>query len=421
MKDPKNETITLNDMVDNDHAQGKYAKAVSDAAHNSGDLFEQLKNITEKLQKEHPEAWELIEDKAKRDAFIETLTIKDFERCYPDEDIPNAIRDAFTTGTSKEKINAFGSLTPKVLFYLYEHRDKKNDSIITTTGKRVSKVDFPIDKVNNNIWNLLELEADSSGQLSFAFNVAKSGSEKPLLIFYSINFNEIEGVSITKQLTPFDKRVYLAVAALYNQGNIVMSYSQIYAAMGNHSRPSPTSIRKIEESISKMGAAWITLNNEAETEKYKKRKLVQYDTALLPFERKRSVINGKLVENAIHLFREPPLVAFARERKQLTTFDLKVLDTPISHTDQTIMIEDYLLDAITNIKSGRRNSKILLSTLYEATKIKTKKQRARAPEKIKIILSHYKACGQIHDFEMTNDGISIYLQPQIAGKYSQED
>lgn len=277
-----------------------------------------------------------------------------------------------------------------------------------TAGKRVNSVEFPIDKVNNNVWNLLSY--DTAGQLTFNLNMAsyqdrQRGKQVPL--YYSINFSAIEDITITKQLTPYDKRVYIAIAALYNQGNTAISYSQIYAAMGNKKRPSAKDIDKIDKSVTKMAAAWLTMDNGGELKANYKYKPWKYDAALLPLERMRSIINGVPVENAIHLFREPPLVTFAKERKQLTTFDIYVLDTPVSKTDQNIMIEDYLLDAIAAIGHGRRNSKVLFDTLYDATKITTKKQKQRAPEKVVKILEYYQKCGLIKNYIMENDGVNI--------------
>lgn len=278
----------------------------------------------------------------------------------------------------------------------------------STSGKRVKSVEYPIDKVNNNVWNLLSF--DTAGQLTFNLDMAsyqdrQKGKQVPL--YYSINFSAITDITITKQLQPYDKRVYIAIAALYNQGNTVISYSQIYAAMGNKKRPSAKDIAKIDKSVTKMAEAWLTMNNNGEVKAKYKYKPWEYDAALLPLERMRSIINGVPVENAIHLFREPPLVTFAKERKQFTTFDIHVLDTPVSKTDQNIMIEDYLLDAIAAIGHNRRNSKVLFNTIYEAAKITTKMQRSRAPEKIVKVLEYYQECGLIKKYVLENDGINI--------------
>ena len=73
----------------------------------------------------------------------------------------------------------------------------------------------------------------------------------------------------------------------------------------------------------------------------------RYDAALLPLERMQAIVNGQTVDSAFHLFREPPLITFAKERKQVTTIERKVLQTPISKTNQNLLIEDYLLERST--------------------------------------------------------------------------
>lgn len=280
-------------------------------------------------------------------------------------------------------------------------------------GRRVKKVDYPLDKPNNNIWNGL-LEHDASGQYSFsaAFDVTKSKDKdkgKEALILYSLSFEDIdENVKITKKLLPYDKRVYIAVAALYNAGNSVISVGQIYNAMGYDGKPGKGEREKIDSSMLKLGKAWIHIDNKLETPLYKY-DAFEYDGALLQIEIMRAKINGQTVESAYHIFREPTLVEFARKRKQITTLERKLLQTPLSKTDQNLLIEDYLIDHIAAVKSGRRNPKVLYSTIYSNAGITTKLQRSRAPEKIRKLLNYWKECGHISGFTEEKDGITIKI------------
>lgn len=280
--------------------------------------------------------------------------------------------------------------------------------IVTVTGK-ISEVDYPLDKINANVWRLLK-EADKTGQLTFA--AEKRGSRKTADIIYSIDFEALEqenGVTITKKLTAFDKRVYIAASALYNNGFDVVTVVQIYAAMGNTGRPASTDIKKINDSLTKMRAAHIYLSNESEHQLYSKYDKFVYDASLLPMERISAVINGQTVDSAIHLFREPPLTSFARERKQITTVSRHLLESPLSKTDANLLIDDYLIERISHIKNskGKTSNKLLYSTIYEKCQITTKMQRSRAKEKISKYLSHYKECKFIKDYKEAADGITI--------------
>ena len=273
----------------------------------------------------------------------------------------------------------------------------------SVSGKRVNKIDFPVDKVNSKVWKLLETA--QNGQIGIA--VEKHASSRLLTTFYSINFDALgDNVTISRKLEPFDKRVYLAVSALHNAGNSVISLSQIYKTMGYTTAPNQTTITKIENSIAKMAAAHLSLDNSEEAKAYKYDKFV-YSASLLPMERIEGIINGKTVEAAIHLFREPPLITFARGRKQITTIERKLLETPVNKTDQTLLIEDYLIERISHAKTGRQPTKILYSKLFKEARITEKKQRQRARNKVAAILGHYVKCNYIKGFSEETDGIRI--------------
>ena len=278
------------------------------------------------------------------------------------------------------------------------------------TAKRAVNIEFPVDKVNSTMWNMLQ-EARSTGQMAlWPLKVEKNGSEKELSIIYGIDFSDLEaaGVKITKRLLPFDKRVYIAISALFNSGNNVISLTQIYYAMGNTGKPATYQLQKIQDSVTKMSGARVFVDNAQEVTVYKYPRF-KYDGPLLPIERATAIVNGQIADAAIHIFREPPVMTFAKQRRQITTITVKALQSPISKTDANLLIDDYLLERIAHAKNGRQPKKILYSKLYEAAQIMTKNQRTRAPEKIKTYLEHYKACGLISGYTMLKDGIQLEL------------
>ena len=285
--------------------------------------------------------------------------------------------------------------------------------------KGVNTLHYPLDKPNQNIWGLLEA-AEPNGQLAIHFDTTKKGDEpEKAIVTYSINFdalNELD-IKITRQLTPYDKRVYIAAAALWNGGNQVITVTQIYKLMGNRGQPKSIDVQKIKDSVLKMGAAWITIDNEKESAAYKNYVRFPYQGYLLPFEWKPLFINNMFTDAAIHLFREPPMISFAKQRNQITAIEQKVLESPISKTDANLRLEDYLLERIGHMKSEKSKApnKILYSTLYEKCGITTRLQRSRAPEKIKKYLEHYKTCTTstgkpfIKGYTMEKDGIIVFV------------
>lgn len=279
----------------------------------------------------------------------------------------------------------------------------------TMTAERIHALDVPLDKVNARVWSLLQ--ADKDGYLAREVDVAskedaKAGRE--VIVAYSIDFSDIKDVSITRTLTPYDNRVYLAVAAYFNTGQEYVSYQQIYNGMGYKGRAGASDLKKIHESVSKMGSARIYVDNLQESEAYESKPHFAYDGSLLPMERVTAVVNGQLAESVIHVFREPPMVTFARDRQQLTTVSLKLLASPISKTNANILLENYLIERISRMRNGRTPKTMLLSTIYKKAGADTTKKKQRTLPKIKKLLEHYKTCQWIKGYKLV-DGEKIVI------------
>lgn len=302
--------------------------------------------------------------------------------------IPAAIRAAL-----ERAIDAAKNFTPEII-----------------TALRTDIVEYPLDKLDANIWDMLK--EPTGRQLKMFINTAKAGSEDKIGIFYSIDFSELEnsGIKVTKQLTTFDKFVYMAISALYNAGNRVISSRQIYFAMGGTKEPSKKQTDRIRDSVFKMRKADIQIDTIKEAEIYNYDRF-QHRGYLLPAEITTAEINGQIVKDAIKPLMEPPIMTFAKKRKQITTLSVKMLQAPVNMTDANLLIADYLLERIGRAKRSGQSCKILYDTLYEKAQIKTRSQKTRAPEKIKTYLDHYKACGEIADYQILKDGIKIDFPP----------
>lgn len=293
------------------------------------------------------------------------------------------------------------------------YTDQDNGVIIKRMGgRRIKSVDIPLDKPNSKIWNMLAVTTGSQ----IAFSTKRAGTKKEVSVLYSIDFDELTDAKITKTLDPFDKRVYVAVAALFNAGNTSMSVSQIYNVYYD-GVPGKSDREKINNSITKMAAARILIDNAQEVNAGYKYPRVQYEGYLLPMERVNVIINGDLVESAIHPFREPPMISFARGRKQITTVERKVLATPVNKTNTNLAIEDYLLNRITKARAGNGQRRILYSTLFEEAHLTTSKQQQRAKKTIEKILTHYVSCDVIKRYTTDAEGISFsFSGKRIAEK-----
>lgn len=283
------------------------------------------------------------------------------------------------------------------------------------TIKRADFVEYPLDKPNSYIWNLIK--EDTGGQLKFDYQIAMLPKNEALqaTALYSINFEELEklgdNLKISKKLTPFDKRVYIAVSALFNAGNEIITLTQIYYAMGYTGKPAEKQITRINEAVEKMRRSYITFDNANEAHAIPNYPRFKYNGYLLPIESITATVNGRLSDSAIKIFREPPLMTFAKQRNQVTTITIRLLQSPVNKTDSNIAIDDYLLERISKEKhKGVKSCRILYDTIYKRVGITTKNQRTRAPEKIRRYLTYYQQQGFILDYSEQPDGITVILQ-----------
>jgi len=339
---------------------------------------------------------------------IEEENTKEFLRCL-DEEIRKPQYNGLSINELREQSkDENGNIIEDSLFM------QACDAANATLEERLSlaktsvikPVDFllPLDKLNRNIWKLLETETGQ--QLTFA--AEKAGSKKEIDILYSINFDALpKEVKITKKVTAFDRRVHTAVSALFNAGNTVMTLTQIHYAMGNTSSPNKVQIKKIDESLTKMRTAIIYINN-ADEAKFYKYPIFVYDGNLLPFERQNAIVNGKKVDAAIRVFREPPLTEFAKKRNQITTLPLKLLQSPVNKNDTNLPIEDYLLERIAMAKNGRGINRILLATLCEECGITSRSQKSKLPNKLKVFMDYYVSLSHIKRYTIDDKALTFF-------------
>ena len=301
-------------------------------------------------------------------------------------------------------------------------------SQVLIKNKGINKVEYPLDKINDNIWRDL-LTADKNGQLTMYFDTLKQGSEPQALVIYSIDFSALEDASIVKKLTAYDKRVYIAVNGLYAAGYDIISINQIYSVITNRpTTPGAGDREKINKSLSKMAARLHLDNSKERNGTYAKYPLFKYDGALLPFDRIEAEFNGNHAD-AIRIYRPAsegadadralPLVRFAKQRGQYTTISTQLFGS-LSLTDANLAIEDYLIEQIGHIKKGSINNKMLYETIYQKTGQTKAMQKKRAKSKIHDILDHFKEVGFIKNYTQASDGITITYDSQKAINYKKK-
>lgn len=292
------------------------------------------------------------------------------------------------------------------------------------------KIYKPVDKVSSFAWSLIAGE-DENGQMTFtsirtgetiekneegnyltSIRTSPQRAQNDAFVLLSTNFDRLPE-DITKKLTPFDKRVFESYISLLLCGNETFSARAVCRIMGRDTNPNENFIKQVNLSLTKMRGIDIHISNTGEISsgKMKYAKFV-YDGSFLPFERITGYIDGKPRDAMIHPLKNPPLLDFAQGRKQITTHSPELFKTPISMTEDNLRLEDYFIEQISHMKNQTDfPRKMRLDTIYKNCGISTKKQRQRAPEKIKKILDHYKKCDFIKTYVLNmGDGfLSIRL------------
>lgn len=286
-------------------------------------------------------------------------------------------------------------------------------------GKRADNYMIDVSKAALKIWNA----EDSDKKNHFQINVKSEKDEKRanlpdrIDVFYDYDFSNIQGLTISKDITSYDRLVYTIIAALRDAGNTVFTDRQIFNLIeGKDKRPAKNQLQKIRKSIEKMGYIRVKIDTSQEAEYYKSKPRIRYNGPILPIEELENVaINGNVTEVAYHILENRlPLIDVSKQRGQVSTAPASVLQIPLNMNDANLDISFYLQTRISREKhkkgKGIKSFKILLSSLYEQTHITSKMQKQRAPEKITAILNHWQNIKFIKSYHLEKDRITIFLE-----------
>ena len=139
---------------------------------------------------------------------------------------------------------------------------------------------------------------------------------------------------------------------------------------------------------------------------------------MIPAERVEiMILNGNETRDCIHLFRTPPLYDYARDKNQIGTIDIKMLDTPLSNTKENIELKGYLLKRIASIKNTKSHMSdtIRYDTIYEYLRIDTntpdkdflRHKYMDIRNKVKKLLDFWIKMGLITSYTEEKEGKSI--------------
>ena len=238
-----------------------------------------------------------------------------------------------------------------------------------------------IDKISTNIFGLLE-NVPSDGQLRFAQTPngkelrlpinAKTDKDKDgnQLFTFCTFVDDIPGVTLSRNLESRDEWYLTFCGAMYEDGCTVFSHSQLYKRIYGK-RPSESQIKNFRAAIDLMMRTQVEIRNDIITTnddgaqligdaatdrpKYPKnrREKFSYRGALLPCEIVTAVDShtGKVIKDAIHIFRYPPTLQYARSRSEIITINADLIRVPgLSLTNTTATLYKYILTIIGRLK-----------------------------------------------------------------------
>ena len=285
----------------------------------------------------------------------------------------------------------------------------QNQDITKIIKKKITEIEYPLDKVNSKLWGLIPngeiipLKAESDSD---------SSKGKQATTYLTLDLNEIDGAKLTasRPLTAYDKRVFIAVANLVEQGQNIITTAQIYKAMGYKTRPNNKDRSKLLNSLDFLSTIKIHIDNSEEAKLYNYERIKGSFYLLATEYIEGYKANGHIIEDAIHVIKYPDLFAFSKKRGQITKIPVSLLDSPISKTEANLQLEDYMFRRISRMRANPSITKrIKLETICTNCNITAKMQKSRLPGKIETLLDHYKANNYIKGYKINSDNVDITL------------
>lgn len=225
---------------------------------------------------------------------------------------------------------------------------------------------IPKDKVSNKLF-----EGELTTGVLNPVATENKKSKRELTAVVSIDFDELKGVAISRNLTPYDREVHDAIVSLYVEGgNQYITPLMIYRTMtGNQkAKLTPKHQEAINESVTKCSITRIRIDAKDEAKAYNMHKLI-YEGNLIYTKKVTGIHKGETSE-WIYIMEQPVLYDYANSKGQIDRPSITLLNTPVSKNEETIILQGYLLRRIRTMKKSKLSRNILYETIYKQLDIK---------------------------------------------------
>ena len=218
------------------------------------------------------------------------------------------------------------------------------------------------------------------------------------------------------QMDAYDKAVLNGVNSLLENGTVNFTIPMLYHAMTGKTNPTVDEglLRELQSRIERMRRTMITIDLSEELEaRYLDIGLTdpRVEGYLLPMSLISARVNGKEVQ-VYHLLDTPPMLAYAKLKRQLATVPLSLLNAPLNNNATTIPLKNYIIsrcEGMRNRNNSLKSNKILFSSIYaelgeqEAGKVRKKRIR----DYTEIILQHMVDRGYLKGYRLVKTGRTI--------------
>lgn len=309
----------------------------------------------------------------------------------------------------------------KLIFYLVRHQkeslpdhwaekfEKKpapQSNLMNIQSVRPVNYVMQVDNVFRNLPNLQSQNTVYAGR--------KGRKEINTLVSLSLPEQfALEGIN---QMDGYDKAVLNGVNSLLANGTVNFTIPMLYHAMTGKENPTVDEglLQELQRRIEQMRRTLITIDLTEELQaKYLDVDITQPQVQgyLLPLNLISARINGRPVQ-VYHLLDVPPMLAYAKMKRQLATVPLSLLNAPLNNNATTIPLKNYIIARCESMKNGNnriKSNKILFEAIYaelgEENANKVRKKRIR--DYTEIILTHMIDHNYLKSYTLTKKGRSI--------------
>lgn len=244
---------------------------------------------------------------------------------------------------------------------------------------------------------------------------------KELSIGYSLKLDKKAlaeyGISISRDMGYKEQRYFMAVLSLYNEGNRIMTLSQIHKKAGFARQPNSREIKDLNRWLTQWRHTDFKMSNKKEA----MGRGTPYricDAALLSFRRERVIFKGATT-SAIAIGETSPILEFLLNTKQYTTVADGFLQSPITRTDTNIAIESWILERYAREKrAGKSKFTVKRDTVYKefvhTSKANESRERRNADDTMRKVFQNLKEKGGITRYEETEKGITGTIKKTAA-------